>query len=155
MMMSGQETVLLVEDDPNDVLLFRHAFKKAQLTNPLEVVDNGDSAVDYLVGTGKYGDRSRYPLPILILLDLKLPRRSGFEVLEWLRQQPGLRRLPVVVLTSSKQSVDVNRAYDLGANSYLVKPVALDDLLNMITMLNHYWLNTNEMPQLTLGKSND
>jgi len=141
-------TVLLVEDNPDDVLLTRRAFAKVHSPAPLEVVVDGEEAIDYLRGAGTYADRERFPLPLLILLDLKLPRRSGFEVLEWLRGQPGLRRLPVVVLTSSGQSPDVNRAFDLGANSYLVKPVRLDDLVNLIKTLNLYWLLLNEKPDL-------
>ena len=96
-----------------------------------------------------YGDRGRYPLPALMLLDLKLPGMSGFEVLLWLRQQPGLKRLPVVVLTSSKENTDINRAYELGANSYLVKPASFDALVNIIERLNHYWLVLNERPEVT------
>jgi CheY-like chemotaxis protein len=142
-------TILLVEDDPNDVFLMQRAFRKANLANPIQVVQDGESAVLYLEGQEQYSDRALYPLPILMLLDLKLPRRSGLEVLEWLRQQPKLRRLPVVVLTSSREHVDVNRAYELGANSYLVKPVAFDGLLNMVQSLNQYWLIVNENPSLS------
>jgi CheY-like chemotaxis protein len=139
-------TVLLVEDDPDDVLLTRRAFAKAHFPTPLHVVSDGQGAIDYLGGEGEYADRGRFPLPLILLLDLKLPRRSGFEVLQWLRGQPGLRRIPVVVLTGSGQSVDVNRAYDLGANSYLVKPVRSDDLTDLVKSLNLYWLLLNEKP---------
>lgn len=140
--------VLLVEDDPNDVLLIRRAFRKSDVANPIQVVGDGEEAIAYLSGRGPYADRERYPLPVLLLLDLKLPRKSGFEVLEWLRQQPGLKRLPVVVLTSSAETPDVNRAYDLGANSYLVKPVRFEGLLRMVQTLNLYWLIINEKPDL-------
>ena len=141
-------TILLVEDDPNDVFLIQRAFRKANLANPIQVMKDGEAAVQYLSGQEPYADRDRYPLPILMLLDLKLPRRSGLEVLEWLKQQPKLKRLPVVVLTSSREHTDLNRAYDLGANSYLVKPVAFDSLLNMVQTLNQYWLIINESPNL-------
>ncbi len=141
-------TILLVEDDPNDVFLIQRAFRKANLANPIQVMNDGEAAVQYLSGQEPYADRDRYPLPILMLLDLKLPRRSGLEVLEWLKQQPKLKRLPVVVLTSSREHTDLNRAYDLGANSYLVKPVAFDSLLNMVQTLNQYWLIINERPNL-------
>ena len=141
-------TILLVEDDPNDVFLIQRAFSKANLANPIQVMKDGEAAVQYLSGQEPYADRDRYPLPILMLLDLKLPRRSGLEVLEWLKQQPKLKRLPVVVLTSSREHIDLNRAYDLGANSYLVKPVAFDSLLNMVQTLNQYWLIINESPNL-------
>ncbi len=138
--------ILLVEDDPNDVFLIQRAFRKANLVKPIQVVQDGEAAVQYLSGHSYYGDRDRYPMPTLILLDLKLPRRSGLEVLEWLRQQPQLKRLLVVVLTSSKENSDLNRAYDLGVNSYLVKPVSFDGLLEMVKSLNQYWLILNEKP---------
>jgi len=141
-------TLLLVEDDPNDIMLFRRAKDKTNLANPLQVVEDGEAAVAYLSGQGQYADRNRYPLPALVLLDLKLPRKSGLEVLAWLREQPGLRRVPVVVLTSSKESTDVGLAYDLGANSYLVKPVAFDNLLEMIKALGLYWFILNEKPDI-------
>ena len=141
-------TILLVEDDLNDVFLIQRAFRKANLANPIQVMKDGEAAVLYLSGQEPYADRDRYPLPILMLLDLKLPRRSGLEVLEWLKQQPKLKRLPVVVLTSSREHTDLNRAYDLGANSYLVKPVAFVSLLNMVQTLNQYWLIINERPNL-------
>lgn len=141
-------TILLVEDDPNDVLLIRRAFRKSDVANPIQVVGDGEEAIAYLSGRGPYADRERYPLPVLLLLDLKLPRKSGFEVLEWLRQQRGLKRLPVAVLTSSAETPDINRAYDLGANSYLVKPVRFEGLLRMVQTLNLYWLIINEKPDL-------
>lgn len=147
-MILAHSNILLVEDDLNDVLLIKRAFNRANLLSPLHVVNDGDSAVDYLAGSDQYGDRSLHPLPALILLDLKLPRRSGLEVLEWLKQQPELRRLPVVVLTSSKENKDIDRAYDLNANSYLVKPVAPDALLEMVKMLDLYWLTLNEKPRV-------
>lgn len=141
-------TVLLVEDNPDDVLLTNRAFKRANLINPIQVVDDGDRAVAYLSGAPPFDDRGRFPLPVLILLDLKLPRRSGLEVLKWLRAVPGLRRLPVVVLTSSADSGDVNNAYDMGANSYLVKPVGFDALFDMVKVLQPYWLILNQQPAL-------
>lgn len=139
-------TVLMVEDNPDDQLLIRRAFKKAGLAQPLQAVDNGDDAVLYLAGEDDYADRSRFPMPSLILLDIKLPRRSGLEVLAWLRGQEKLRRTPVVMLTSSSDMGDIDRAYDLGANSYLVKPVEFDDLLQMTKTLGLYWLVLNEAP---------
>ncbi len=141
-------TILLVEDDSNDVLLIQRAFRKSDVANPIQVVGDGEEAIAYLRGRDPYADRERTPLPVLLLLDLKLPRKSGFEVLEWLRQQPGLKRLPVVVLTSSGETPDINRAYDLGANSYLVKPVRFEGLLRMVQTLDLYWLIINEKPDL-------
>jgi CheY-like chemotaxis protein len=130
-------------------MLIRRAFAKANVGNPLQVVGHGDAAVDYLAGHGDYADRARFPVPGLILLDLKLPRRSGLEVLNWLRDQEILRRIPAVVLTSSSQSQDVNRAYDLGANSYLVKPVEFEDLKEMLSKINMYWIDLNVKPTVT------
>ncbi|HYT59611.1 MAG TPA: response regulator [Haliangiales bacterium] len=143
--------IMLAEDDPNDVLLFQRAFQKLNLANPIQVVRDGEEAVAYLSGQGEYGDRERHPMPVLLLLDLKMPRRSGFEVLQWLRQQSGLKRLPVVVLTSSNQHPDINRAFDLGANSYLVKPGGFDSLLELVKGLDMYWLILNEKPELRGG----
>jgi len=141
------ETILLVEDNPDDVLLIKRAFKKAGLSHSLKIATHGEEAVDYLAGEGAYADRDKHPFPALMLLDLQLPRRSGHEVLAWLREQEGLRRLPVVVLTSSREPDDINRAYDLGANSYLVKPVSFDTLLDMVQVLERYWLALAERPE--------
>ena len=141
------ETILLVEDNPDDVLLIKRAFKKAGLPHALRVASHGEDAVDYLAGDGGYADREKHPFPSLMLLDLQLPRRSGHEVLEWLRAQEDLRRLPVVVLTSSREPADINRAYDLGANSYLVKPVSFDALLEMVQVLERYWIALAERPE--------
>lgn len=140
--------VLLVEDNRDDVLMIQRAFRKANLESSLHVVADGDAAVLYLSGEEPYNDREQYPLPVLMLLDLKLPRRSGFEVLEWLRQQPLLKRLLVVVLTSSGENIDINRAYDLGANSYLVKPVGFAALLELVKSLNLYWFVLSEKPEV-------
>jgi CheY-like chemotaxis protein len=146
-MIEHHEVILAVEDEDDDVALLKRAFRKAGLVNPVRFLADGEQAVSYLAGEGEYADREAYPLPSLILLDLKLPRKSGLEVLAWLREQPVLRRIPVVVLTSSKQNVDLERAYDLGANSYLVKPVAFTDLLEMIGALQLYWIRLNETPK--------
>jgi CheY-like chemotaxis protein len=146
MMEAMELPILLVEDDPNDQALVRRAFVKAKLTNPLQMVDDGDEAVRYLQGDGGYADRQLHPLPSLILLDLKLPRRSGLDVLEWIRAQPSIRRIPVVVLTSSADSNDIARAYDLGANSYLVKPLAFEGLLELLRTVGLYWMVMNTSP---------
>lgn len=145
-------TILLVEDNPADILLVQRAFRRDNLSHiSLQIVKDGDAAVFYLGGEGEYSDRERYPLPVLILLDLKLPRRSGHEVLEWLRQQPDLKRLPVVILTSSRETIDINQAYDTGVNSYLVKPIGFAALLEMLNTLNLYWLVLNEKPETQLS----
>ncbi len=141
--MNELSTILLVEDNPDDAELLEYAFRKAGIANPLLAVADGDAAVDYVGGRGAYADRTRHPLPELILLDLKLPRRSGFEVLGFIRGQEATRHTPVVVLTSSSQHGDIQRAYEAGANSYLVKPVGRDALIEMVRSLKAYWIKHN------------
>ncbi len=145
------ETVLIVEDDPYDTKLIMRAIKKARMLNPVQTVEDGEAAIAYLSGKPPYEDRTLYPLPVLVLLDLKMPKRDGFEVLQWLRSQPALGRVPVVVLTSSNQTLDINRAYELGANSYLVKPVGTDAMVDMLKTVELYWLITNKAPELDGG----
>ena len=140
--------ILHADDDPNDLLLFKHASRAADLPFLLESVSDGEMAVAYLSGMESYADRSRFPFPALALLDLKMPRRTGFEVLDWIRAQTPLKRLPVVILTSSKHEADINWTYEHGANSYLVKPVGFEALIEMIRAIHHYWLNMNERPSL-------
>jgi CheY-like chemotaxis protein len=148
--MSGSPAnILLVEDDPNDVLLLERAFRRAGLVYPLTIVNDGDQALDFLQGNGEYQNRIKHPLPDLVLLDLKLPRRSGHEVLAWIRRQPGLRRIPVIILTSSKESRDVSEAYDEGANSYLVKPPNAESMIEMVNQLEKYWLTLNQGPEIS------
>lgn len=137
------EPILLVEDDPNDVLLIQRAFRKARLLNPVHVVNDGADAETYLRGNGDYGEVGEYRDPALVLLDLKLPGRSGHEVLRWIRSQPHLSQIPVVVLTASREDTDIERAYALGANSYLQKPASFDRLLEMVDTLNLYWMVMN------------
>jgi CheY-like chemotaxis protein len=139
--------MLLIEDEPNDITLIQHAFAKASLVNPLKIVRDGEEAVKYLAGSEDFADRGRYPLPSLILLDLKLPRKSGLEVLQWLRQQPTLKHIPVIVLTSSKESSDISRAYQFGANSYLVKPVSFEGLLELVKSIGMYWMILSKTPE--------
>lgn len=143
--------VLLVEDDPDQVLLMKEALARVNLVNPLQVAEDGEEAIAYLSGEGVYADRKRYPLPSLVLLDLKLPRISGLEVLEWLRKQPPFRNLPVVVLTASSQGSDVHRAYALGVNSYLLKPVGFADLTEMMKSIGMYWMILNKAPDAPRG----
>lgn len=145
-MTTSQFTVLHVEDDPNDVLLLERAFKKASAQAVIHAVSDGDKAVAYLSGSGEFNDRERFPLPNLVLLDLKMPRKSGLEVLAWIRSQESLKRTIVIIFTSSKHDQDINRAYELGANSYLVKPVGFDALLQMVNIMNHYWGALNQLP---------
>ena len=143
--MRSKPCVLLVEDNPDDVDLIAHAFRKAQVSPPLEVVGDGESAIEYLTGRAAFEDDERRSLPAFVLLDLKLPRKSGFAVLEWIRATLSLRHVPVVVLTSSGQDRDIRRAYDLGANSYFVKPVRRDALIDMVQVINRYWADFNRL----------
>ena len=133
-------TVLLVEDDLNDIFLVKRAFKMAHIQNPLQVVTDGLEAKNYLRGDGKYADRDTYPLPKLMVMDIKMPRRSGFEVLEWVKGNHGpLRRIPVVIVSSSDNPADINRAYELGANAYMVKPVDFRAVEHLFESITHYW----------------
>jgi len=144
--MLSDQIILLAEDDPNDVVLIQRAFQKAGLRNILKVVEDGDQAIKYLSGQGVYSNRKQYPLPFLMLLDLKMPGTDGFEVLEWLRNEPQLKRMLVVVLTSSNLQADVDHAYELGANSYLVKPVSFDEMVHLIQRFESYWSEINRTP---------
>ena len=143
---STEGLIVVVEDDEDDVALLKRAFRKVEVVNPVVFLADGDEAVAYLDGKGPYANRDEHPLPMLILLDLKLPRRSGLEVLEWIRERPALNPVTVVVLTSSRQASDLGRAYELGVTSYLVKPVAFDSLLDLIRTLKLYWIHYNEKP---------
>jgi CheY-like chemotaxis protein len=138
--------ILLVEDNRMDVELTLDAFHEVRLRNTVHVAPNGQDALDYLLGCGKYADRNAFPLPNLILLDLKLPGIDGFEVLRQIKATPVLKRLPVVVLTSSKEEGDRALSYDIGANSYLVKPVSFDGFLGVVRKIEGYWLSLNVRP---------
>jgi len=144
--MQTRGLILLVEDDPDDVLLIQRAFQKAGFNETLRVVSDGEQAIDYLQGKGAYASRERFPLPFLVLLDLKMPGTDGFDVLQFVRNEPTLKRLLVVVLTSSNLQSDVDKAYDLGANSYLVKPVEFDEMVGMIKRFEVYWTEINRTP---------
>jgi CheY-like chemotaxis protein len=144
--MLNDKFILLVEDEADDVLLIQRAFQKAGMQNLLKIVRDGEQAIDYLDGTGVYADREQYPMPFLVLLDLNMPRTDGFEVLQRVRGEAELKRLLIVVLTSSNQQRDVDRAYELGANSYLVKPVEFDEMVHMIQRFEAYWSEINRTP---------
>jgi len=136
--------ILVVEDDPDDVFFLQRAFAKLGKADDLRVVRDGDEAIAYLSGAEPFADRALNPPPSLILLDLKLPRKSGFEVLEWCRRKAGLSRIPVIVLTSSQSQADVARAYDLGANSYLVKPIDAVAQAEMVKTICVFWAGLNQ-----------
>lgn len=138
--------ILLVEDNRMDIELTLDAFREARLMNTIQVAQNGQEALDFLFGRGKFADRTTYPMPNLILLDLKLPGIDGFKVLRQIKSTPLLKRLPVVILTSSKEEGDRALSYDKGANSYLVKPVSFDGFLNVVREISNYWLTLNVAP---------
>ncbi|HEX4262759.1 MAG TPA: response regulator [Verrucomicrobiae bacterium] len=147
--MVPRNTVLVADDDENDIRLLTRAFLRAGINVPMKWVRDGEEAIQYLQGENPFTDRNAFPIPMLLLLDLKMPRTNGFEVLEWVRKQTGLRRLLVVVMTSSDEPEDVNRAYDLGANSFLKKPDDFDDLMRISRQLHEYWIQTNLCPNCT------
>jgi CheY-like chemotaxis protein len=138
--------ILLVEDNLMDVELTLDAFREAKLLNTIHVASNGQEALDYLFGRGKYVDRNTFPMPNMVLLDLKLPGIDGFEVLRQVKSEPILKRLPIVILTSSKEEGDRALSYDRGANSYLVKPVSFDGFMDVVRQIEGYWLSLNVAP---------
>ena len=137
--------VLYFEDDENDVFLVQRAFKNAGIGNPLKVATTTDETIEYMRNAG----RGQHLIPSLILLDLNLPRTSGFEVLKWIRQQPRLGRTPVLIFTSSAREEDVEKGYELGANAYLVKPSDPEKLFEMVRVVKDFWLVHNCGPQWT------
>lgn len=137
-------TILIVDDSEDDVYAIRRALKKANIVNPQQVVVHGQEAVDYLSGSGKFSNRSQFPLPFIIFLDLKMPIRDGFEVLTWIREQPALSGIVVVILTGSDEVKDHQRAYSLGARSYLVKPPKQSDLEQLVQSMESYWLRASD-----------
>jgi CheY-like chemotaxis protein len=146
------QTILLVEDEENDVVFMEMAMEKAGLMNAFQVAEDGAEAIDYLSGKGEFADRARFPLPSIVFLDLKLPRVMGMDVLKWIRDQPALDTMVVIMLTSSQQRSDIQRACAVGANSYLVKPsnpLALDEIVELV---KRYWLKLNH-PTATIATS--
>src|ERR1043165_5275444 len=130
--------VLQVEDDPNDVFLFNRAFKKSGIDAALKAFEDGEDLINFLSSAA-----ASEAAPSLVLLDIKLPRKSGFEVLQWVRAHPSFKRLPIVMLTSSAQPHDVRRAYDLGANGYLVKPMDIEEMTRLLSAVHGFWLIAN------------
>jgi len=144
---TDQQTILLVDDSENDLWLMRVALEKAHFRNPLQVARNGEEAIAYLKGDGRYSNRAQFPFPAVVLLDLNMPMKSGFDVLQWVRAQPALKRLTMIVLTASMRLEDQERAYELGVQSFLVKPNAMEDLVDMMRTLRD-WLEINHFPPL-------
>ena len=139
MRMDATFPILLVEDDPNDVWLVKHAFQSANISNPLRIVNDGQEAVDYLRGQGSFGDRHAFPTPKLVLLDLKMPRLNGFDVIGWMRRNYPWKLTPIIILSSSALPQDVNRAYELGANAYMVKPADYRALERLFRTIADFW----------------
>src|SRR4051812_12260112 len=139
------DTILLVEDNEDDAFFMKQALKDADIVNPLRSVEDGQQAIDYLSGAGVYADRQKFPLPMIVFLDLKLPLKSGHEVLQWIRAQPQFLKLIVIVLTSSNEPVDLKRSYQLGANSYVVKPPTPEQLLELAEAFKLWWLRQNRV----------
>jgi CheY-like chemotaxis protein len=135
--------ILYAEDEENDAFFLQRAFQQASVPNPLVVVRDGEEAINYCSGVGPYASRVEYPLPCLVLLDLNMPKKSGLEVLTWIRSQPVIGTVPVIILTSSLQQTDIERAYQHGANAYLGKPSRPDELLTMAQTLKDFWLTQN------------
>ncbi len=138
-------TILQVEDDPNDVFLFQHAMRKVGVTNPIQVASDGQQAIDYLAGVGRFTDREKFPLPCLVLMDQKLPYVRGLEVLKWIRQQPGVAMV-VILMSASGQEADIAAAYHFGANGFLVKPSEAGKLEDMARAIKDFWLTQNTPP---------
>lgn len=130
--------ILLVDDNPHDVVLIRLAFRRVGIIDTIHLVKDGVEAMRYIKGEGAYADRHQFPIPTLVLLDLKMPMTSGFEVLGWIREQPGLSNVVVVVMSGSKNDGDIERAYALGANHYLVKPTRFEEMVKMMETLKDY-----------------
>lgn len=149
--MPNRKAILVADDSDEDAFILRHAFEKSGLEAPLLFVKDGQELIDYLTGTDDYSDRKTHPMPRVVLLDLKMPRLDGFDVLRWLQKHPELRRLIVTVLSSSNRSMDVNLAYDLGANSYVVKPDSLTGYDNIVEKIRGYWLDVNRPPDCAIS----
>ncbi|SRR6266481_4963554 len=148
LIMAGELKVLVVEDSPNDVLLLQRAFSKGGPEVPLHFVRDGREALDYLNGVDRFADRNLYPLPTLLVLDLKLPGIDGFDIIKWVRKESKLRDLRIVVLSSSNEPSDISRAHELGANAYHVKPNDPNALIGMVEGLKTYWVDRNVEPDV-------
>jgi len=143
--MNPPSIILYAEDEENDVFLLEHAFEMAGSPHTLRSVPDGEQAIQYLAGKAPFGDRAQHPLPTLVLLDINMPRKSGLEVLEWIRRQPHLGSLPVVILTSSSRQEDMDKARQLGADDYLLKPADTSELVKLVKSLHARWLQQPAM----------
>ena len=141
--MSNPGHILVAEDDPTDAFFFQRAFRRAGIPVTLHFVRDGQEVIDYIEGAGGYGDRTVYPQPQLLLLDLRMPKLDGFDVLKWIRKRPDLAHILVVLFSSSDEPRDISRAYDLGANWYMVKPHSMEELTGMVGRFKKFWLEGN------------
>src|SRR5690242_20177306 len=139
-------TILLADDDPDDRMLAKEAFVESRLRNQLEMVEDGEELMDYLNQQGKYSGANKKPKPDLILLDLNMPRKDGREALREIKSSPELRRIPIVVLTTSRADMDIEGIYELGANSFISKPVQFEGLVSLMRVLGQYWFDTVALP---------
>jgi CheY-like chemotaxis protein len=135
--------VLYAEDEETDSFFLKRAFKQVGIANPLVIVPNGQEAIDYMAGMERYSNRDEFPLPCLVLLDLNMPKKSGIEVLKWIREEQTTCTVPVIILTSSLQEADIRRSYLAGANAYLAKPSQPDELIIMVKTTKEFWLGQN------------
>jgi two-component system, response regulator len=140
------KTILLVDDNEHDVFLTQRALKKSNIANQVVVANDGQEALDYLFGTGKYAERDLSQMPVVTLLDLKMPRVDGFEVLKQIRANASTRNLPVVILTASREDIDIVKSYTQGCNAYVTKPVDFDQFADAVKQLGLFWLLLNEPP---------
>ena len=138
--------ILQVEDDPNDVFLLQHAMKRVGVTNPVQIARDGQEAIDYLQGAGKFADRDKFPLPCLVLLDLKLPKVDGLEILREIKSDERTKAIPVIVMTSSKEQRDWVESHELGVDSFVTKPVDFDSFSKAVSKLGCYWVLLNHPP---------
>jgi CheY-like chemotaxis protein len=141
--MNAESTILIVEDNPDDVFFMQRACKSAKIENPIQVAMDGQEAIDYLAGEGSFADREKFPKPCLIFLDLKLPKKTGHQVLAWLREREEFTTTIVIALTTSREPKDINEAYRLGANAYLVKPSSPAHLAEMMGAIKNFWIGQN------------
>jgi CheY-like chemotaxis protein len=144
--MKKDVTILVADDDDYDIQFLRRALAQAEVSNPLQVAQDGQVAIDYLSGTGPFADRHQFPLPSLLLLDLKMPRRTGLEVLTWIRSQDRFRGLPVIMLSSTVHPAEITEAYQRGVNAFVTKPTGTPERTELVRMIKGFWLTFTELP---------
>jgi CheY-like chemotaxis protein len=146
--------ILIVEDEENDAMLLKMAFKKNNILNPLHWVKDGLEAIAYLNGEGVYANHALYPFPEVLIVDLKMPRMSGLELLQWIRDHSNYKVIPTIIMSSSRQDSDIEKAYELGANTYMIKPSSFDELARMVKLAHEYWAASVKPAQYTKKSRN-